>query len=60
MNKDRLYTDARVDITGRVESGKTKLFADQKVAEEYAKQKRSYVYWAYNKDGYFYCYAVPK
>ncbi|MDB0602316.1 MAG: hypothetical protein V3V28_09085 [Polaribacter sp.] len=62
------FTKERVDITKRVEEGKTTLFIGlsletQQEAEKLAKQKRSYIYDAYTDNEFdkrvMVGYAVP-
>lgn len=67
--KERYFTESRVDITKRIEDGRTKLFFGNSIeteleAQKFAKQKGSYVSEVFAENGYerlqLIGYSVPK
>jgi len=48
----QFYTDAGVNVTDRIDKGKTKFFEKRQTAEVHADQKRSYKYQVFDSAGY--------
>ena len=55
-----LRTPEGVDVTKRIEQGKTAFFTERQDAEKYATQKRSYQYPLLNVNREVVGYGVPK
>lgn len=58
--ENQIFTQERVNVTKRIDDGKTKLYTCKKKALDFAKTLRSYVYDAFDDGGSCIGYCVPK